>query len=209
MIVIRRSRRPRWVVPLVTVAVLAGCAGRDAPPDAAPTPTSTGGDTGAVATPTTEPTTPTPSPSARATVVHATDVPPLHPSVDGYDEANIEIVTAEAVHRIAVLVADTAAERRHGLMEVPELPDGVGMSFVGYDEDRTTGFWMKDTLVPLTIAYVAADGTIVDLVDMSPCRSTACPRYPPARPYRSALEMPQGWFAASGIDEGAVVRGPG
>lgn len=144
--------------------------------------------------------------STATPVVHATEVPPLHPSVDDYPEDQVDIVTNGITHRIAVLVADTSARRQHGLMEVPELPDGVGMLFVGYDRDRTGGFWMKDTLVPLTIAYLDADGTIVDLVDMEPCEADPCPSYPPDAPYRSALEVRQGWFAEQGIDEGAVVR---
>ena len=139
-------------------------------------------------------------------MVHATEVPPLHPSVDGYPQESVEIVASGRVHRLSVLVAGTTAQRQHGLMEVPELPDGVGMLFVGYDRDRTGGFWMKDTLVPLTIAYLDADGTIVDLVDMEPCEADPCPSYPPDSPYRSALEVRQGWFADHGIEVGAVVR---
>lgn len=140
------------------------------------------------------------------TSVHATVVPPLHPSVDDYPAAAVEIVTDARTHRLAVLVADTPDRRQHGLMEVPELPDGVGMLFTGYDADRESGFWMKDTLIPLTIAYLAADGTIVDLVDMEPCTEDPCPSYAPARPYRSALEVRQGWFSENGVSEGAVVR---
>lgn len=154
-----------------------------------------------------ESTRPAGGPGATATpVVHTTDVPPLHPSVDSYPRDHVDIEAAGTTHRIAVLVADTSARRQHGLMEVPDLPDGVGMLFVGYDRDRTGGFWMKNTLVPLTIAYLAADGTIVDLIDMAPCGAEPCPSYPPDTPYRSALEVRQGWFADHGIDEGAVVR---
>lgn len=140
------------------------------------------------------------------TVVHATAVPSLHPSVDGYPSETIEILTPDATHRVAVLVADTPARRQHGLMEVQSSPDGVGMLFVGYDRDRSSGFWMKDTLIPLTIAYLAADGTIVALIDMEPCTADPCPTYAPDEPYRSALEVRQGWFSENGIAEGAVVR---
>ena len=130
-------------------------------------------------------------------------VPPLHPSVDDYGEAVLEIDGTE----LAVLVADTPEERRHGLMEVPELPDGVGMLFV-YPEDRTGGFWMKNTLVPLSIAFVAADGTVLEILDMEPCPSgEACPSYRPDSPYRYAVEVPQGWFDDEGIAAGAAVAG--
>lgn len=146
------------------------------------------------------------SPTAGETVVHATEVPALHPSVDEYPSGTVEIVTEAVTHRLAVLVADTSARRQHGLMEVPDVPDGVGMLFTGYETDRSSGFWMKDTLVPLTIAYLAADGTIVDLVDMEPCPADPCPSYAPDRPYRSALEVRQGWFQENDVPEGAVVR---
>ncbi|MDX1659786.1 MAG: DUF192 domain-containing protein [Nitriliruptorales bacterium] len=141
---------------------------------------------------------PGPSPTAARDVV-----PPLHPSVDDYGEAVLEIDGTQ----LAVLVADTPEERRHGLMEVPALPDGVGMLFV-YAADRTGGFWMKDTLVPLSIAFVAADGTVLEILDMEPCPSgEACPSYRPDSPYRYAVEVPLGWFDDEGIAAGAAVAG--
>lgn len=179
------THRPALVVIAVLAILAGGCGTGGGRPAAEPT-----GDTGG------------------PTVVHATSAPPLHPSVDGYPTEAIEIRTADGTHRLAVLVADTPARRQHGLMEVESLPDGVGMLFVGYESDRTSGFWMKDTLVPLTIAYLAADGTVVALIDMEPCTSDPCPTYAPDEPYRSALEVRQGWFSEHGISEGAVVRRP-
>jgi hypothetical protein len=179
----------RIATALVSLAVLAG---------------SACGGGGTSTTDTSEPP-PTATTSAGAPLTHSTEVPPLHPSVDGYSEATVELVTATTVHRLAVKVAATPGERAHGLMEVTELPDGTGMLFV-FDEDRAGGFWMKDTLVPLDIAFAAADGTIVSILAMDPCTADPCPSYTPDGAYRSALEVPQGWFARVGVTEGDVLR---
>lgn len=139
--------------------------------------------------------------------MHSTTVPALHPSVDGWPEATLEITTAAGrVHRLAVKVAATPEQRSHGLMEVPDVPDGTGMWFV-YDEDHSGGFWMKNTLVPLDIAYVDADGRIVDIEHMVPCTADPCPTYPPDGPYRDTLEVPAGWYGAQDIAVGdRIVR---
>lgn len=137
--------------------------------------------------------------------IGATDdvVPPLHPAVDDYGGTLLEVDGTE----LRVLVADTPDERRHGLMEVETLPDGVGMVFV-YAEDRHGGFHMANTFVPLSIAFVASDGTIQEILDMEPCPSgEGCPSYRPDAPYRYAIEVPQGWFDREGIEVGARVRG--
>jgi uncharacterized protein len=129
-------------------------------------------------------------------------IPLLHPSVDDYPEAIVTLRRQGAEPlRLPVKLAATAERRRHGLMEVPELPAGTGMLFT-FDGDQTGGFWMKDTLVPLDIAFVDAEGTIVAILAMDPCESDPCEVYEPEVAYRSALEVPQGWFAASGIEVG-------
>jgi uncharacterized protein len=140
----------------------------------------------------------------RATEVElaAPDVPPLHPSVDDYPEAWVTVRgPSEGPVVLPVKVADTAERRRHGLMEVPELPAGTGMLFT-FDEDRTGGFWMKDTLVPLDIAFVDGSDAIVALLSMAPCEDDPCPVYEPGVDYRTALEVPQGWFDEVGIEVG-------
>ena len=101
------------------------------------------------------------------------------------------------VRRVAV--ADDPAERARGLMEVEDLGDVQGMLFV-FPEDSTAGFWMKDTLIPLDIAFFAADGSPVGLPSaMLPCRTAPiCPTHRPEGPYRFALEVPAGGFAGLG-----------
>ncbi len=146
-----------------------------------------------------------PEPTSAAPIVHATEVPRLHPSVDGFETTNLRIDTvAGSAHELAVLVARTELDQQHGLMEVPTLPDGIGMWFL-FDQDRSTGFWMFQTLVPLSIAYIDADGVIVDILGMEPCPPEAgrdCPGYPPSAAYRTTLEVAQGWFEEQGITVG-------
>lgn len=136
-------------------------------------------------------------------------VPPLHPATDHLDEAVVHIATASGEQvRVDVKVAAADAERRRGLMEVADLPDGVGMLFV-FDDDRTGGFWMRDTLVALDIAFADADGTVGTILAMEPCTAAHardCEVYTPDGPYRLALEVPQGWFDAVGVRVGATLR---
>jgi uncharacterized protein len=130
------------------------------------------------------------------------EVPPLHPSVDDYPEAWVTITRADGEPiELPVRHADTGARRAHGLMEVQDLPAGTGMLFT-FDGERTGGFWMKDTLVPLDIAFVDSADEIVAILAMEPCETDPCPVYEPGASYRSALEVPQGWFAAQGIAVG-------
>jgi uncharacterized protein len=64
---------------------------------------------------------------------------------------------------------------------------------------------MKDTLVPLSIAFVAADGRVVSVAEMTPCAADPCPSWAPAGPYRYAVELPAGAFAAARVGKGARV----
>lgn len=98
-------------------------------------------------------------------------------------------------------VAATPEQRSRGLSNRDELADGRGMVFL-FPSDVDTPFWMKDTRVPLSIAYVAADGRVVALRDMTPCRADPCELYPSGAPYRYAVELPAGAFAEAGIDVG-------
>jgi uncharacterized protein len=101
-------------------------------------------------------------------------------------------------------VAADQAARNRGLMGRRRLPQGTGMVFL-YPRDVTEAFWMKDTLVPLSIAFVAADGRVVSVAEMTPCTADPCPSYPPAGRYRYAVELPAGAFAAAGVGKGATV----
>jgi len=121
----------------------------------------------------------------------------------GFPEATLEVRTPDSFFEWCVLVAATEAARQRGLMDAPgpELGGYDGMLFV-FDGDTTGGFWMQDTEVPLTIAYLDGDGRLVSTADMDPCPpgSDRCPAYAPDGPYRTALEVPQGGLAALGVD---------
>ena len=84
-------------------------------------------------------------------------------------------------------LALTPAQRSVGLMHRKRAPED-GMLFV-FPDDTTGGFWMKNTLVPLTIAFFDADGRRVRKLSMTPCRQASCPIYDPRRRYRFALEL--------------------
>ncbi len=105
---------------------------------------------------------------------------------------------------VPVEVADSPEEREVGLMNRTSLPEDSGMIFL-FDEDSSGGFWMKDTLIPLSIAFAAADGTIVSILDMEPCEADPCEIYDPGVTYRSALEVNKGAFSRWGVAEGDVL----
>lgn len=111
------------------------------------------------------------------------------------------IETASGEFEVPVEVADTPEEREVGLMNRESLPADAGMIFL-FEEDTASGFWMKNTLIPLSIAFADADGTIVSILDMEPCEADPCEIYDPGVPYRSALEVNQGAFADWGVQEG-------
>jgi uncharacterized protein len=115
------------------------------------------------------------------------------------------IETSDGEVAIDVEVADDDAERERGLMERTELDPDAGMIFV-YPNNVTGGFWMKNTLIPLSIAFYAGDGRIVKILDMEPCREDPCPLYDPGVPYRGALEVNQGAFDRWNVAEGDRVR---
>jgi uncharacterized membrane protein (UPF0127 family) len=116
-----------------------------------------------------------------------------------FERARIRVNDAQTID---VEIADTASRRSRGLMFRQSLPAEEGMIFL-FAADSSGGFWMKDTFVPLSIAYIDSAGVIITIRDMEPL-STAI--VSPSGPYRWALEMNQGWFAASGVEVGDSVR---
>ncbi len=105
--------------------------------------------------------------------------------------------------RIDAQVASSPVERQIGLMQRPAMPPHEGMLFV-FERPGVQCFWMKDTLLPLTAAFIADDGTIVNLADMQPRdENSHCSRVP----VRFVLEMNQGWFASKGLKTGSQIKG--
>lgn len=99
-----------------------------------------------------------------------------------------------------VAVADSATLRAQGLMGVVDLGGRRGMLFV-FESDTTGQFWMKDTLIPLDIAFFDASGVQVgEVISMLPCDDDPCRRYAPGASYRFAVEtVPGGFPSASGM----------
>lgn len=122
---------------------------------------------------------------------------------DGPQLALKRIELSAGMHRIEVQVAQTAQERQTGLMHRKEMPAHEGMLFI-FDQPGQQCFWMKNTLLPLTAAFVADDGTIVNLANMKPQTTDS---HCSAQPVRYVLEMNQGWFGKRGIKAGAKLSG--
>jgi uncharacterized membrane protein (UPF0127 family) len=104
-------------------------------------------------------------------------------------------------HAVRAEIAATEASLRQGLMYRKSLAPDHGMLFV-FEQAGPFCFWMKNTLVPLSIAFIASNGTIVNIADMQPQTETP---HCPARPVLYALEMQQGWFARHRVSAGQKV----
>lgn len=119
-------------------------------------------------------------------------------------QPRLETVTLNAgMYNIRAELARTDEQREIGLMMRAEMAQHEGMLFV-FDETAVHCFWMKNTLLPLSIAFLAEDGTIVTIADMKPQSTDS---HCPAKPVRYALEMNQGWFAKHALKPGARLSG--
>ena len=107
------------------------------------------------------------------------------------------------MHLIQAQVAATPEQRATGLMFRKDMPPNEGMLFI-FEQTAGQCFWMKNTLLPLTAAFVADDGTIVNLADMKPQTTDS---HCSSQPVRYVLEMHQGWFAKRGIKAGSKLGG--
>jgi uncharacterized membrane protein (UPF0127 family) len=113
-------------------------------------------------------------------------------------------ITLQAgMYNIHAQVAQTPGQRQIGLMYRKSMPGNDGMLFV-FESREVHCFWMKNTLLPLSIAFVADDGSIVTVADMKPLDETS---HCPDKPVRFALEMNQGWFAKRGFKAGSKLSG--
>jgi uncharacterized membrane protein (UPF0127 family) len=106
-------------------------------------------------------------------------------------------------HKLTAEVAATNENRATGLMHRFSLKPDHGMVFV-FDRQQPLAFWMKNTFIPLSIAFIATDGRILNLDDMAPQDESSHRSKGPAR---YALEMRKGWFAERGIRAGDIVKG--
>ncbi|MBI5279164.1 MAG: DUF192 domain-containing protein [Burkholderiales bacterium] len=110
---------------------------------------------------------------------------------------------AAGMHQIDAQVARTPDQRSIGLMHRKDMPSHEGMLFV-FEYPGQQCFWMKNTLLPLSIAFIADDGTVVNIEEMA---AQTLESHCSAKPVRYALEMNKGWFAKRGVKPGARLTG--
>jgi uncharacterized membrane protein (UPF0127 family) len=122
-----------------------------------------------------------------------------------FGEGILVIQTDSGKVKVRVEVADSAKERARGLMFREELAREAGMVFLE-DEPTTGGFWMKNTLIPLSIAFWDREERILAILDMEPCAEQQCPVYYPEVAWVGAVEVNQGFFDRHGVRVGDVVR---
>ncbi len=113
------------------------------------------------------------------------------------------ITLTAGMHRISAEVARTPDQRAIGLMHRKSMPTHAGMIFV-FEQPEPLCFWMKNTLIPLSIAFLQDDGTILNIEEMKPL---ALDSHCSLRPVRFALEMNSGWFAKRGLKPGDRIGG--
>jgi uncharacterized protein len=128
------------------------------------------------------------------------------PREEGSSSSTLEIRTDDGIVAIRVEVADEQPERSLGLMDRESLPEDAGMVFLWEDPLRT-GFWMKDTLIPLSIAFWNERGRILSILDMEPCaEGDRCPTYDPGVEFIGAVEVNRGFFEEAGVEIGNRVE---
>jgi uncharacterized protein len=119
--------------------------------------------------------------------------------------AALSIRTDDGTVSLQVQLADTPDERQAGLMDRESLTPYDGMAFV-WEEPVVSSFWMKDTLIPLSIAFWDDDGRIISILDMNPCTVDPCPSYGPDEPFVGAVEVERGTLEEHGVAIGDQVE---
>lgn len=192
--------RPRSTViaralAAVTSAIAAGCATEPTP--AAPPVTDDVTTSGVTASDDTA--------SDHTASGPATSGAPAAVLPDGFERVAATATAADgSVCELCLWLADDDDRRARGLMFVTDLGPADGMAFV-YDSPRTGNFWMKNTLMPLSIAFFDADGTYLDAFDMEPCVADPCDRYRTPNDFLVAIETTQGGLDELGIGAGTVL----
>jgi uncharacterized protein len=170
-----------WKIVVVLALLLTGCSGPQADPD-----------TGSQKTP-----------QATGTTADKEE------TTSGPSGLRTLVIDASGGKKVGVRVevADDLAEQAKGLMDRTTLGENRGMLFV-YPEERELSFWMKNTLIPLSIAFIDSERRIIDIQDMKPLDDEP-PSYVSAEPAQYALEVNQGFFERRGVKVGDSVELPG
>ena len=122
--------------------------------------------------------------------------------LEKFEKKELEIASSGGVVKIQAEIARSDAQLEQGLMYRKTLNDGEGMLFV-FERDQPLSFWMKNTLIPLSIAYISSSGRILEIYDMEPGNLNPVKS---SRSARYALEVPQGWFGRAGIGLGDTLN---
>lgn len=176
---------------VLSLLLLAACGET---PTATTAPTTAAATTAAKTT-TVAATTLAPTTAAMTTVANA--APTAGQTLLATSPAIIKKVDGDSVN-LTVELARTSSEQQTGLMGRTSLADDTGMLFI-FPAPTTGGFWMRNTLIPLSIAFIDQQGLILNIQDMQPQSDEV---HAPGQPYVKALEVPQGYFAKKGIKVG-------
>jgi hypothetical protein len=143
-----------------------------------------------------------------ALIVVAVSAAAAAPISATFDRGTLNIYEGPRKVTLQVEIARTTEARSQGLMHRPTMPENAGMLFVFEDEGKW-GFWMRNTLIPLSIGFIGADWRLLEIQDMHVLKDPASdppPVYEPAHAYRYALEVNQGFFARNRITPGARLQ---
>ena len=131
--------------------------------------------------------------------------PARSPAPASLPTATLRVVSAHGPVTLDVEIADTPQARSVGLMGRRHLAPNAGMAFL-FDRPTTNRFWMKNTFIPLSIAFWDEAGRIVSIVEMAPCRKEPCPLYSAGASYIGAVEANRGFFKTHGVKVGDRVE---
>ena len=193
---------------MAALAVLAAvsCADGDTPTSTS-TASATLGDTGTSTATSTGATTPdadAPMPTPGQAAPETTGVAPIVVP-EGFEQVAATVTASDGeVCEVCLWLAETRDQRARGLMEVTDLGAADGMAFV-YPSPHRGAFWMKNTVMPLSIAFFDAGGAYMDAFDMEPCTSDPCTSYPTPDDFVTAVEVPQGGLDALLMTAGSTL----
>lgn len=127
------------------------------------------------------------------------------PPVEGLPAGTLVIDTGSDEARVEVSIAETPEAKERGLMGIEQMDEEVGMVFLE-PEPVQQSFWMKDTLIPLSVAFWDPGGKILAILDMEPCREDPCTLYDPGVAWIGAVEVNKGYFDEHGVELGDRAR---
>ena len=121
-------------------------------------------------------------------------------SMGGKEKLEKRVLSVKGLD-VEVEIADNSETRRTGLMYRKSMPENSGMLFI-FESDQRLSFWMKNTIIPLSIAYISSKGEIMEIYDMKP---ESLKPVDSINSVRYALEMNQGWFERNGVKPGDMI----